>query len=292
LKSGVNSLNDTLSRAISGQKVSWQSFFQGLSQQFAKIGLEEAEMLLVRKVGGALGLPGLPGQQQQGQAGRAPWDEKLPGGSTAPGGVFGKIGGVLGLPGLGKRDGNSDATALIVQLTSGSVPLMPQTERPNTPLGKRDGSSPALALYVSVVNAMGQPQSPNGWQTAAGIVGALGPLAGAFGSSKGSAPTMVEGFQKRALGGDVNAGAAYLVGEQGPEILTGVTGRIATHSASQRMLGAGGPNIYYTIDARGTDPALTEQRTRQAIIAAHNSSVMTSLQASAERLRRTPPPKP
>jgi hypothetical protein len=35
----------------------------------------------------------------------------------------------------------------------------------------------------------------------------------------------------------VNASSAYLVGEQGPEILTGVSGRIANTSASQRMLG-------------------------------------------------------
>jgi hypothetical protein len=141
---------------------------------------------------------------------------------------------------------------------------------------------------------MGQPQGrPNGWQTAAGIVGALGGLAGGFGGPKGTAtPAMVEGFQARALGGDVDASSAYLVGEQGPEILTGVSGRIATNSTSRRMLGESGPNIYYTIDARGTDPVLTEQRTRQAILAAHNSAVLTSIQVSAERAKRVPPPKP
>jgi hypothetical protein len=54
------------------------------------------------------------------------------------------------------------------------------------------------------------------------------------------------------------------------------------------MLGSGGSNHYYTIDARGTDPVLTEQRTRSAIIAAHQSAVVTSLQAVNERAKRTP----
>lgn len=356
MKGGVNSLNDTLSRAISGQKVSWQSFFQGLSQQFAKIGLEEAEGVLFRKLGGLL-THGQATVGQAGQAGRAPWDEKIPGAIGGGfGGMLGKLGGgAVGLPGAGKRDGNSDATALIVALSSGSVPTMP-TDKPSTPFGKRDGSSPALSLYVTVTNAMGQPQE-NGWQTASGILGkvaGVAALAGVAGRAQyggaralggavdphstflvgergpelfrpkvagtiipndklisaemetggirslkellGGVPTprsasLREAFQARALGGDVDASAAYLVGEQGPEVLTGVTGRIASNSTSRRMLGEQGTNIYYTIDARGTDPVLTEQRTRQAILAAHNSAVVTSIQASTERAKRVAPAK-
>jgi hypothetical protein len=98
--------------------------------------------------------------------------------------------------------------------------------------------------------------------------------------------------EPKQLGGDVNAGSAYLVGEQGPEILTGVSGRIANTSASQRMLsGSGGSNHYYTIDARGTDPALTEQRTRQAIQEANRQSMITSIRATNEQTKRLPPPK-
>ena len=43
-----------------------------------------------------------------------------------------------------------------------------------------------------------------------------------------------------------------------------------------------------TIDARGTDPVLTEQRTRAAIIGAHNSAVGTSVTVTSENLKRSP----
>jgi hypothetical protein len=279
MKSGVNSLNDTLSRAISGQKVSWASFFQGLSQQLTKMGLEEAEGLLVRKIGGVL----MRGKgQQQGQAGATGgvWDEKIPGAIGGGfGGMLGKL-GKLGLPAVSKRDGNSDATALIVTLANGNTIAIPQADKTlNAPFGKRDGSSAALALYVTVTNPAGQ-QGPNGLQQAGSLLTGIGLLGvGKFGGAK-------------ATGGDVNAGSAYLVGEQGPEILTGVSGRIANTSASQRMLsGSGGSNHYYTIDARGTDPALTEQRTRQAIQEANRQSMITSIRATNEQTKRLPPPK-
>ena len=41
-------------------------------------------------------------------------------------------------------------------------------------------------------------------------------------------------------------------------------------------------------DARGTDPVLTEQRTRVAITAAHNPAVGTGFQVQQEHLKRTP----
>ena len=55
---------------------------------------------------------------------------------------------------------------------------------------------------------------------------------------------------------------AYLVNERGTEILMGASGTVLSNSQSRRMLeGAGGGNHYYSIDARGTDPVLTGQRT-------------------------------
>ncbi|HEV8189438.1 MAG TPA: phage tail tape measure C-terminal domain-containing protein [Pyrinomonadaceae bacterium] len=90
-------------------------------------------------------------------------------------------------------------------------------------------------------------------------------------------------------GGSVSPGSAYLVGEQGPELLTGASGNITSNAASQRMMsGSGGAPAYYTIDARGTDPVLTEQRTRQALIAVHGSAVSSALHAGAEHSKRVP----
>jgi len=92
-----------------------------------------------------------------------------------------------------------------------------------------------------------------------------------------------------ASGGAMSPDSAYLVGEQGPEIMSGASGNITSNAGSQRMLSEStGAAAYYTIDARGTDPALTEQRTRQAIIAAHGSAINRSLQAGAEHDKRVP----
>ena len=112
-------------------------------------------------------------------------------------------------------------------------------------------------------------------------------------------PTLLSGLSKFigifggafAGGGEVNPGSAYLVGERGPELYTPrETGMITPADASRRLLTGGeSPSVhYYTIDARGTDPALTEQRTRTAIIAAHNSAIMTSTQVQQEKTARTP----
>jgi hypothetical protein len=125
----------------------------------------------------------------------------------------------------------------------------------------------------------------NALGSAAGLLGAL--FAGGAGGG-GLTPSVSSSISYRASGGPVSPDTAYLVGESGPEILYGASGNIASNSASRRMLGSGGSNHYYTIDARGTDPVMTEQRTRSAIIAAHQSAVVTSLQAVNERAKRTP----
>ncbi len=58
------------------------------------------------------------------------------------------------------------------------------------------------------------------------------------------------------------------------------------HSEQQACVSDG--NHYYSIDARGTDPALTEKRTRAAIISAHNSAVGTTVAVASENLKRSP----
>lgn len=89
----------------------------------------------------------------------------------------------------------------------------------------------------------------------------------------------------RAGGGPVSGGSAYVVGERGPELFVpGASGAIVPNHA----LAGGGGGPTYVIDARGTDPNLTEKNVRNAIVAAHASSVQTSLAASSEMRRRQP----
>lgn len=115
------------------------------------------------------------------------------------------------------------------------------------------------------------------------VGGLLGKLGGGFGKMGGFLGSLLHFGGFRAEGGGVDPGNAYMVGERGPELWTPPSkGSIIPNNK------LGGSVAYYTIDARGTDPVLTEQRTRQAILAAHDSAVSNSLQVSREHLKRTP----
>jgi hypothetical protein len=86
----------------------------------------------------------------------------------------------------------------------------------------------------------------------------------------------------RASGGNVDPGMAYVVGERGTEAFASFA------SAPDKRSQQPAQNVYYTIDARGTDAALVEQRTRAALASVHQSAIITSVQTSAERTRRQP----
>jgi hypothetical protein len=175
--------------------------------------------------------------------------------------------------------------------------------------GKPDGSSRDKALWVRDANGQRDwgsskigdlapgPQDQNNGPLGLGRIAPgffskaiefLGTLLGGGGGESGSTPSVSSSISYMAAGGSLSANQAYMVGENGPEILSGASGRISSNAESQRMLSGGGDTHLYNIDARGTDPVQTEQRVRAAITAAHNSAVGTSVQVSADRLRRTP----
>ena len=124
---------------------------------------------------------------------------------------------------------------------------------------------------------------------AAGFLGPLfkGIFGGAAGGMGGIFSALLKGVSGAfAGGGEMSPDKAYLVGEAGPEILSGNT--ISSNSASRRMLDTKSSTVYYTIDARGTDPAQTEERVRRALIVVHGSAVSTSIQATVDLQKRTP----
>jgi hypothetical protein len=96
------------------------------------------------------------------------------------------------------------------------------------------------------------------------------------------------GWVGYADGGTVTApSSAYTMGET-TSTMAAASGQITGNTAARRGQGSTGPNLYYTIDARGTDPVLTEQRTKAALIAVHSSAISTSVQVQADRVRRSP----
>jgi hypothetical protein len=152
--------------------------------------------------------------------------------------------------------------------------------------GKPDGTE-SNPLHVKVVGGAGLSG-----------VGSLGGGQGEVNGEEGANSASSLGFWGKlgagllgaliphAAGGDVSPSGAYLVGEQGPEILTGMSGHITSNLASRRLMGSGGASYY--IDARGTDPALVEERVKRSLVAVHGSAVATSVQANSELQKRTP----
>jgi hypothetical protein len=85
-----------------------------------------------------------------------------------------------------------------------------------------------------------------------------------------------------ALGGDVAAGVPIDVGEMGRErFVPSVPGRIVPHSQ------LGGGNVWH-IDARGTDPALTQANVARALQATRVQAVHDASRAMMEHGRRVP----
>lgn len=152
--------------------------------------------------------------------------------------------------------------------------------------GAHDGSSPSSPLYVSVVDS----GSGGGEGGQGGILSQFLHMGGETGGDEEAMSSfdlsdlsdMGMAAPAMAAGGDVAPGSAYLVGESGPEIFKpSGGGTIIPHNA------IGGTTI--NVDARWSgDPNMTTSRVRQAIIAAHNSAVGTSLQAGGEQAKRMP----
>ena len=156
-------------------------------------------------------------------------------------------------------------------------------------LTKRDGSTPASALFVQQVGlALG---GIGGGAPLPGVLGRLLDLGGigkpaAAGSPIAIAADLAEAAIPHAGGGDVSPGMAYVVGERGPELLVGASGRVLSNAESRGALGGG--NAFYTIDARGTDTALADQRFRRSLEIVHGSAIAISAAVQQERARRIP----
>lgn len=103
----------------------------------------------------------------------------------------------------------------------------------------------------------------------------------AWGVGGGAASLLSNIFIPHAAGGPTVAGVPYLVGENGPEI------RSFSSSGSIVPISGGGGNVSYQIDARGADLGAAN-RIARVVEASHRSAISTSVQANAERARRTP----
>jgi flavodoxin len=163
----------------------------------------------------------------------------------------------------------------------------PMVTRPKT--GQPDGT-PQSPFCVIVMDT---PAAPVGGNTPpapdkvrAGLAGLLGSIGAVL---LGSIKLPAKGGGK-AEGGEVSPGSAYVVGERGPEpFFPKVSGQVMSNAMAQKTFGGGGGHTYFmSIDARGTDPVLTEQRVYRAIREAHRDAIGSSVQATVLRTARVP----
>jgi Lambda phage tail tape-measure protein (Tape_meas_lam_C) len=289
LKSAFDKLADNLTELVTGGKTSFGKMFEDLGKQMINATIKQQLQESAKALGKA-----------------------------------GKDGGIVGralstLTGKQKYDGSSPSTALWVQLvgpggvTLGSLlggspsaggapttpPFLPSTSELYNVLGLGQETIPGFGGSTGTGTDAGKGGATGGilssifggglFKSLIGMANDSNFFSSLFGGKLFGSGSFFGGLTARASGGSVSPDSAYLVGEKGPEILTGVSGNIYSNTESRRRLGGGGGNIlYYSIDARGTDPVETEQRTRAALIATHSSSVNMSVRVSAEHMKRTP----
>lgn len=104
--------------------------------------------------------------------------------------------------------------------------------------------------------------------------------AGVFGSNVKS----FLGATNMSMGGPVQSGRPYIVGERGPELfMPGSPGRIVPNNDN----GVGGVRMTFNIDARGaTSPEMVRQQVQQGILEAAPSIVAAAEQRTISTLRR------
>jgi hypothetical protein len=163
--------------------------------------------------------------------------------------------------------------------------------------GKRDGSSADAALFVQMAGggidtSMFKGSTPHVSGPAGGLVGGaskgiLGMLNNSNWASKlfggklfGSGSIFGSGF---ATGGDVTYGGVYPVGELGPEEVYLPGG---SRVVPNKDIHSGGPSIGY-VDARGTDPVMTQMAVVRGMQIAHGQAVKDAQKQMADRSRRT-----
>ncbi|SEB40621.1 hypothetical protein [Terriglobus roseus] len=98
----------------------------------------------------------------------------------------------------------------------------------------------------------------------------------------------------RAVGGNINAGTTYLVGERGPELITpSSAGYVNNASRTASMFGGGDTHHWnVSVDARGSnDPAAVESAANRAVMRAAPQIAAASQAAAQDRKGRMPTSK-
>jgi hypothetical protein len=255
LSKAFSDISDQLAKLVTGGKSDFEAMFRSLGEQVAKQTISSTIQKGLGSLGKSLGinLPGLGGSGKPDGSSGNPLHVILAGGANGGGGILGTSGGKGG--GIfGGLFGGPGTPQL------GGTANLNQDDLDN--LGDF-GSSDLSKL-----------SGGSGGGFLSGIGGFLSKL-----------------FIPHALGGSMTPTNSYLVGEQGPEVLSGISGNITSNAQSQRMLsnsGGAGNGASYYVDARNSDASTINANMNTALTAVHGSAIKSSIQVSQELSRRRP----
>ena len=120
---------------------------------------------------------------------------------------------------------------------------------------------------TAAIPVVGPALAPEAMATAIGVASPM--AAGATAAAAAAAAA-------RSTGGQVRGGQTYLVGEQGPELLSmGTSGRISSNDQLKKAMGGGESiQVVNNIDARGAD-ASVEMKIRAAVEQSSQATIAT-----------------
>ena len=223
LSQAFSSLNDNLSKLLTGQKASFAEFFRSIGESVAKMGLQKAEQSIVGSITGG-----------------------------------DKSKGAKSDPALGTT--NSLLKTINASILSISGKGMGTIADSTTDKLVGAASSSSSGGFGSTISAMANSFLPG--------------IGGIFGSIFGG---------HRALGGSVQAGMSYDVGEMGRETFTPSTnGTITPHNRTQGQF-----NTYITT-ANGTTPEQTKMMIQSALREAHPQLMAAAKHQQASNAARQP----
>lgn len=298
----LDSLNDQFVNGLFGEKTNFHKVFEDSEKSLSKVGIQWAEGLLTGKKPGSTGkISDLHLSATDGALNVHIAGSSVKSGSSSSGSPFASI------PGLGSFENsikNSTVGQWLQKNGSTALPgilgaasgLMTMFSGPEHSKGEGSGVRNALADAGYKQNALsrflmgaGQITSGVGSSMFAGAGGTSGlmstlndsdAMSSLFGGRLfGSGGFFGSGF---AVGGDVTYGGVYPVGELGPEKVYLPGG---SHVVPNKDIGRA-PT--YNIDARGTDPALTQANVARAIASSNAHAVSQAQARIVDRQKRVP----
>ena len=296
MNSAVDKLSDNLAKLLTGQKTAWADMFKSIGTDLLK---SEIKKEISKGIGDIGKLLGIKPDLQLGATPQNPMNVRVVGGVPVAGGGSGQTAGQGGTSGGGTSSSSSNPI-------SRAIEKLREIFHVPTPGGQQDpwhpapaanfmpsmGLSPALGGRYSG-GPSGRPDDPvhvaldgQGQPKPGGVMSWLPSMLSSAGQVTASAGQAKAGFSGyHAAGGDIPSGSYGIAGEAGPEKIFG-----PAHVMSNKdSFGGGGGdthNHYYTIDNRGAELG-SENRMRQMLKETHSSAVSKSVQASAEREKRT-----